>query len=221
MSHHVYNTVSLIVYTIAFSSVFFRTELCTKNRSKIVVFCVNNVLFGKQKAPPLLRNRMPSSLEAIINKLWLNNPLQTYSKFKILIFHFFNFFFNFSPTKFTSFLLFRLMEKKYQEQLKYLQDEIQNERELVNMQMTRLRSDCEQQVQHMQQINVKCKEQYSQLEQVGIHNFCLFRSFSLSFLVLSSLTVIKIFNHYNSFNLRLLLIYLQYLGTKCTLRECT
>lgn len=63
------------------------------------------------------------------------------------------------------------MEKKYQEQLKYLQDEIQNERELVNMQMTRLRSDCEQQVQHMQQINVKCKEQYSQLEQVGIHNF--------------------------------------------------
>lgn len=59
------------------------------------------------------------------------------------------------------------MEKKYQEQLKYLQDEIQNEREIVNMQMNRLRSDCEQQVQHIQQINVKCKEYCSQLEQVG------------------------------------------------------
>ena len=59
------------------------------------------------------------------------------------------------------------MEKKYNEQLKYLQDEIQNERELLNMQMTRLRGDCEQQVQHMQQINVKCKEYCSQLEQVS------------------------------------------------------
>ena len=59
------------------------------------------------------------------------------------------------------------MEKKYQEQLKYLQDEIQNEREMVNMQMTKLRSDCEQQVHHMQQINIKCKEYCSQLEQVG------------------------------------------------------
>jgi len=58
-----------------------------------------------------------------------------------------------------------LMEKKYQEQLKYLQDEIQNEREMVNMQMTRLRSDCDQKIQHMQQINMKCKEYCSQLEQ--------------------------------------------------------
>lgn len=63
------------------------------------------------------------------------------------------------------------MEKKYQEQLKYLQDEIQNEREVVNMQTSRLRSDCEQQVQHMQQINIKCKEYCSQLEQVGCHFF--------------------------------------------------
>lgn len=59
------------------------------------------------------------------------------------------------------------MEKKYQEQLKYLQDEIQNEREMVNIQMARLRADCEQQVQHVQQINLKCKEYCAQLEQVG------------------------------------------------------
>lgn len=85
---------------------------------------------------------------------------------------------NFFFIKFTSFLFLlfnRLMEKKYQEQLKLIQDEIHNEREMVNIQMTRLRSDCEQQVQHMQQINLKCKDYCSQLEQVGRHiGFCYF-----------------------------------------------
>lgn len=70
------------------------------------------------------------------------------------------------------------MEKKYQEQLKYLQDETQNEREMVQMQMARLRGDCEQQVQHMQQINMKCKEYCSQLEQVG----CIFLGLIIIFL---------------------------------------
>jgi hypothetical protein len=60
------------------------------------------------------------------------------------------------------------MEKKYQEQLRALQDEIQNERELANLQMVRLRSDCEQQVRSMQQVHSKCKDYCHQLELVSL-----------------------------------------------------
>lgn len=58
------------------------------------------------------------------------------------------------------------MEKKYQEQLRALQEEMQNEREMANLQMNRLRTDCEQQMRSMQQIQVKCKDYCVQLEMV-------------------------------------------------------